>query len=886
MDSGAVWTIFPDPQAGQTQTNSTPIRDAPTAPSSAWNVNNDDDIDDEYDGGTDNNTPRTSERSQPPKPQQDEPRKRQRIVRACDHCNAARTKCSDTRPCERCTKKGLPCSYNKPYAKSRYAAPPAPGVSLDPGSGNLTRRVDERGRELGAVGWTWVQKTRRKCDSCRIKHKRCSGQNPCDECFDRRQECIYTNSHQTPAYQAAVQQQQVNNPYQPVVQQQVISTLPVESLRYGVTGPEVRRKIPDLASLQLARLYANEETPPLVFLHRAWTKLARAYAPLNPTDQADLRMVELGRSKADQPFDKARPPRFPQRKTWFYLQENFFVGWTETFHFLHRFTLKAWLDIVQSNAAAGFELWRGIGHARASVVLMTIALGTFDKLQISPTTPHSHDDIDVANLQFGDQMFSLAAGLLNSSPPPPNLEAVQASLLQDIYLLCTSRYSQAWYSFGNTLRMITAMGLHRRRGGNRGLGRDVLRFPDYAKIQCERRTFWSAYIIDKQLSLMTGRPGYFNDDSIDQDLPDCINDEEMSREGPTPSTGNDCYLDALVAHAQLNKLIVSIMREVYTLRDIPEEDRLLSAQRLHKELDDWNESLPFALRHLRPTVLNLLYRRQATLLRLAHCHAQILVCRPFLLAKYPTEPEEAEKKLVHDHRIRDCVEAARVALGFVLGLSARGENPQYQTLWYAQYVAYISATVLFVLPIAREREKTGFGRYHGHKETDAKLMQRVDQLIKAFVEQTHPFSLCRRWAVILEEMRTEAPKQQQDGGSAPAATTGAEVVEIEDDSSEYDEDENENDDSQVDQALEDALRAEWEAGEAANSQLTGENTNTNETGPPPAPPLSGQQPPSSAPAPSSGPAKPPTLWESKWKSTDWLDLDSAAFGPIQDFVWL
>lgn len=46
-------------------------------------------------------------------------------------------------------------------------------------------------------------------------------------------------------------------------------------------------------------------------------------------------------------------------------------------------------------------------------------------------------------------------------------------------------------------------------------------------IECRRRTFWSAYSLDNYLSAALGRPRTFNDKDIDQELPSCVDDEDI-----------------------------------------------------------------------------------------------------------------------------------------------------------------------------------------------------------------------------------------------------------------------------------------------------------------------------------------------------------------------
>ncbi len=128
----------------------------------------------------------------------------------------------------------------------------------------------------------------------------------------------------------------------------------------------------------------------------------------------------------------------------------------------------------------------------------------------------------------------------------PRLEMIQARLMQCLYLLSSSRANQCWYTFGTTVHLIMALGLHRRKHSRAA---DV---PGaYIEIECQKRVFWSAYIVDRYLSVILGRPRTLNDEDIDQELPDEINDEDMTPNGPRPTRSfGDCTESASIHHAK------------------------------------------------------------------------------------------------------------------------------------------------------------------------------------------------------------------------------------------------------------------------------------------------------------------------------------------------
>ena len=90
------------------------------------------------------------------------------------------------------------------------------------------------------------------------------------------------------------------------------------------------------------------------------------------------------------------------------------------------------------------------------------------------------------------------------------LASVQARLVQCYYLLAQSRINQCWSLFGTTAHLALAIGL------NRGRPADANGKIDYIDLECRRRTFWSAYVLDKFIAAALGRPRTFRDEDIDQ----------------------------------------------------------------------------------------------------------------------------------------------------------------------------------------------------------------------------------------------------------------------------------------------------------------------------------------------------------------------------------
>jgi hypothetical protein len=130
---------------------------------------------------------------------------------------------------------------------------------------------------------------------------------------------------------------------------------------------------------------------------------------------------------------------------------------------------------------------------------------------------------------------------------PPALETIQVRLGLCLFLLSSSRANQCWFMFGTTMQLVTALGLHRRR-----LSKTTRGGPAYVDQELRKRIFWSAYTLDKYLTVMFGRPRLLDDEDTDQDLPDEVNDEDMYLEAPPHFTdATDCMMIASVLHYRL-----------------------------------------------------------------------------------------------------------------------------------------------------------------------------------------------------------------------------------------------------------------------------------------------------------------------------------------------
>jgi len=203
--------------------------------------------------------------------------------------------------------------------------------------------------------------------------------------------------------------------------------------------------------------------------------------------------------------------------------------------------VESWLTTTSQNISGGRVLYHQIGRARTSILLAVLAIATAHDEKKLPTFTQTADDASVAR---SDYLYCISQKLAEDETGPPLLESAQARLLQVMYLLLSSRMNQAWYTFGNALQIISALGLH-RKSAKKGAA-----VPDYRQTQLRVRTFWTAYILDKYLGVIFGRPRHYHDEDIDQVYPDRVEDEDIGTQSAVNAGGQDCHVDALICHAK------------------------------------------------------------------------------------------------------------------------------------------------------------------------------------------------------------------------------------------------------------------------------------------------------------------------------------------------
>jgi len=317
-----------------------------------------------------------------------------------------------------------------------------------------------------------------------------------------------------------------------------------------------------------------------------------------------------------------------------------------------------------------------LSASRKAVVLMIFAIAAI--WTIDPTGKEVFEN-ESEGLKESDKYYTAAQAILASEGGPPILESVQARMASVLYLLNSSRPNQAWFLFGTTVQLALHLGLHRKRFVTNAK-------IDYVSQECRKRLIWNCYTLDTYLSVMFGRPRLLHYEDIDQELPQQVNDEDMTPDGLKPVLSRrDCLLKAPVFHARLSRIVSKASREQYGLQNISDLEHQQIAIKRNAEISAWQAELPpFLSGAIQASSLIPVLWRQMTVLRLAHSHAIMLVNRPFLLYK---SGQETVYPLV-----TDCLIAAKEVVDLVMDFVHEG---QLFPFWYTQVRTYFHCGLCF-----------------------------------------------------------------------------------------------------------------------------------------------------------------------------------------------
>ncbi|KAK7421626.1 hypothetical protein QQX98_002093 [Neonectria punicea] len=414
-----------------------------------------------------------------------------------------------------------------------------------------------------------------------------------------------------------------------------------------------------------------------------------------------------------------------------------------THRFLHRPSIEAWLEeLYDTNGAM---LYQETARSRTALLFMVFAHSNNYRSRLTADTK----DGIIESAETSARFFAVAEHQLSMEKGEIRLASVQARLAQCFYLLAQSRLNHCWTLFGITAQLVLALGIHRKSRVDPKTSNRV----DHIDLECRKRTFWCAFNLNTYLSAALGRPMTFHEEDIDQELPLCVDDEQL-RFGPTPTSMllGPSITSATVAQIKLSRILAAILRALYGIHPRSTEEHFTLAAKFTRDLAKWREHISYLLDTDGSSAIFVkLVLRQRDVLKLAFWHAQILVHRPFLLksftslANYGVNGELlSSRREEMQQNIKICIDAATQIIEHIDRIDAAGEF--YSTLFFIPYYGFSAVVILYVYAIQQRAELP---------ETYSKQFRLASKCHLQLESIAVKGSLMQRYGVVLQELRLE-----------------------------------------------------------------------------------------------------------------------------------
>lgn len=261
--------------------------------------------------------------------------------------------------------------------------------------------------------------------------------------------------------------------------------------------------------------------------------------------------------------------------------------------------------------------------------------------------------------------------------------AIQSIVMMIIFLQCSARLSTCYSYIGVALRSALRAGLHRKVQYNF----------DPIELETRKRLFWTIRKMDIYVNAMLGLPRSTAESDFDQELPDEIDDENITEDAYFPQQKGKLSSTGIAnAHTRLITILSHIMKYIYPVKQEDVASSLLynvthsKVSKMEAEIRDWLESLPPELRPgVNPPPQ---YLKANRLLNLALCHVQIVLYRPFIHYCSP--------KFKGDEKARvsalNCIGVSRRAMYLARELTSQKLlNGAY---WFSIYTIFFSVACL------------------------------------------------------------------------------------------------------------------------------------------------------------------------------------------------
>ena len=212
---------------------------------------------------------------------------------------------------------------------------------------------------------------------------------------------------------------------------------------------------------------------------------------------------------------------------------------------------------------------------------LNLALAMAFRIRVVKTLGHSGNADDMAWAFFKNAMVFHSELTIRNT----DLFSVQALLGMALFMQGTPNPQPSFNLAGSAIRLAHSIGLHKKASGF-GLNK--------TEIEQRKRVFWIAYLIDKDISLRSGRPPMQDDNDWNVDLP---SEEPDDGVGVVPTVDGD-KVNLFRKIAEFSVISGKVYARLYSVQASKQSDGELlnTIGELDSELEDWKDSIPLQFR--------------------------------------------------------------------------------------------------------------------------------------------------------------------------------------------------------------------------------------------------------------------------------------------------
>ena len=230
-----------------------------------------------------------------------------------------------------------------------------------------------------------------------------------------------------------------------------------------------------------------------------------------------------------------------------------------------------------------------------------------------------------------------------------DLTSLQTILFFIMFLQSSARLSACESYVGIVLTSAMRMGLHR----------SISNTFNPIETELRKRIWWIVRKLDTYVVTLLGHPQMLNNDDIDQDMPEEIDDEYITKDGILPMPPGRLSVNvALNAHTRLVGILAKTVKYIYSIKGTAHVHAKI--REIEADLQSWMKNLPDEFKTGDRNTPDFI--RQADwlkkshlctdssmrirhLLRMAYAHCEMILYRPFLYSISPNlQAENIDKR--------------------------------------------------------------------------------------------------------------------------------------------------------------------------------------------------------------------------------------------------